>query len=104
MKATDRGSQSVSRWLRPLFAWARRTDAPASESRAVLARVLFAAVWLPIQITLSLLFATGGLFLLLILGMALAPFVGGFLLIRHLARGGERVRGGSTTGARPRGR
>lgn len=80
-------NQPYTHWLRRAFDWIWRSDESGyGEGRALLARVLIAIVWLPIQLTLSLLFATGGLFLLLILGMVLAPFIGLFLLIRHLVR------------------
>lgn len=74
-------------WLRRLPGWARTKDEQeAAEERAILGRVLFAVVWVPIQVTLSLFFATGGIFLLLILGLVLGPFVGLFLLVRHVVR------------------
>lgn len=60
-----------------------------SESRATLGRILFAVVWMPIQITLSLIFAAGGIMLVLILGLALGPFIGLFFLLRHLLRQGR---------------
>lgn len=49
---------------------------------SIVLRILIAVVWVPIQVTLSLLFATGGLFLVLILGIALSPFIGLFFLVR----------------------
>ena len=73
------------RWLRRVFDWIWRTDV-GGEDRAALVRVLIAIVWLPVQVTLSLLFATGGIFLLLMLGIVVAPFVGAISLIRHLLR------------------
>lgn len=80
-------NQPILRSLGQIFGWIWRTDeSGGGEGRAVLVRVLIAIVWLPIQVTLSLLFATGGMFLLLILGIVLAPFIGGFFLIRHLVR------------------
>lgn len=57
-----------------------------SESRAALGRMLFVVVWMPIQITLSLIFGVGGIMLVLILGLVLAPFIGLFLLLRRLLR------------------
>lgn len=54
---------------------------------AVVSRILFAMIWLPIQISIMLLFATGGIMLLLMLALALAPFAGLALLIRRLVRG-----------------
>lgn len=88
MSEERRGAnQPYSDWLRQPFEWIWRTEeSGGGEGRAVLVRVLIAVVWLPIQLTLSLLFATGGMFLLLILGMLLAPFIGVFFLIRHLVR------------------
>lgn len=88
MSEGRRGANGPSpHWLRQTFDWIWRTDESGDgEGRAVLVRVMIAIVWLPIQLTLSLLFATGGMFLLLILGMVLAPFIGVFFLIRHLVR------------------
>lgn len=54
---------------------------------AVVSRILFAIIWLPIQISIMLLFGTGGIMLLLLLAFALTPFVGLALLIRRLLRG-----------------
>lgn len=64
-------------------------DREDGDGRAVLVRILIAIVWMPIQITLSLVFATGGIFFVLILGVVLGPFVGAFFLIRHLLREGS---------------
>lgn len=81
---------SPSQRVRRTFEWLWPSeDSERGEDRAVVIQILIAIVWLPIQITLSLLFATGGLFLLLILGIVLAPFIGLFFLIRHLVRGSD---------------
>lgn len=63
------------------------TDAPggAGSDREDLARMLIAAIWMPIQITLSLIFATGGIFLLLVLGIIFSPLIGLYFLIRRSA-------------------
>lgn len=80
-------TQPLLHRLRRLFNWTWRTDEDqGGDDRALLVQILVAVVWLPIQLILSLLFATGGMFLLLILGMVLAPFIGVFFLIRHLVR------------------
>lgn len=50
--------------------------------RAVFVRMLLMIVWLPFQITLSLIFATGGIFFVLVLGLVFGPFVGLYFLIR----------------------
>lgn len=63
---------------------------PTGDAGALIGRILFAMVWMPIQIAVSLFFATGGLMLLLLLGILLAvllgPFVGLFMLVRSLVR------------------
>lgn len=66
----------------------------STDERAVLVRILLAIVWAPIQIVLSLFFATGGIFLLLILGLVVGPFVGLFFLVRRGVRRLNRERGG----------
>lgn len=87
MSAEPETAESVSIRLRRAFEWLWPSmDTERGEDRAVVIQVLIAVVWLPIQITLSLLFATGGMFLLLILGIVLAPFIGLFFLVRHLVR------------------
>jgi hypothetical protein len=81
-------TSDIGVWLRRLSGWTRTKDEEeAAEERAILGRILFAMVWVPIQVTLSLFLATGGMFLLLVLGLVLGPFVGLFLLIRRLVRG-----------------
>lgn len=68
--------------------------------RAVLLRILIAIFWIPVQITLSLLFATGAMFLVLTLGLVLAPFVGAWFLGRRVVRRWRgRRRGGVAPGA-----
>ena len=62
--------------------------------RGVALRILMTVVWLPIQITLSLIFATGGIFFLLIAGVLFGPFVGLYFLVRHLVRGSSAERDG----------
>jgi hypothetical protein len=80
-------TSGFAEWRRRLPDWARpRDEQEAAEERAILGRILFAMVWLPIQLTLSLFLAAGGMFLLLVLGLVLGPFVGLFLLIRRLVR------------------
>lgn len=75
--------------LRRLFSWIWPGDGkkPASEGRGLLVRILIIVIWVPIQITLSLIFATGGMFFVLIFGIILAPFAGLFFLVRHMVRG-----------------
>lgn len=65
-----------------------RKQRSASEEggREVARNILVAVFWIPIQITLSLIFATGGMFLLLVLGLVLSPFIGLFFLIRSIIR------------------
>lgn len=88
MSPESETAESVPTRLRRVFEWLWPSmDTERGEDRAVVVQVLIAIVWLPIQITLSLVFATGGLFLLLILGILLSPFIALFFLIRHLARG-----------------
>ncbi len=75
--------QTTSRliqWFRPPEGSGARDD------RALLGRILFAMIWMPIQVVLSLFIATGGLMLLLVLGILLSPFIGLFLLVRYLVR------------------
>lgn len=62
------------------------TDSNAGE---VGLKILVAVIWVPIQITLSLLFATGGLFLLVILGIVFSPLIGLFFLARWAVRRGR---------------
>lgn len=74
--------------LRRLFPWIWPGDEKESpgEGRGLLVRILIIIIWVPIQITLSLIFATGGMFFVLIFGIILAPFAGLFFLIRHMVR------------------
>jgi hypothetical protein len=93
-------TSSPGEWPRRLSARARaKDDQEAAEERAILGRILFAMVWVPIQVTLSLFLATGGMFLLLVLGLVLGPFVGLFLLIRRLVRGPAPDPEGGSPGA-----
>ena len=87
---------SATAWLRRGFGWIWRRGRVAADPTAgqehadteagILLRILIAAVWLPIQITLALFFATGGIFFVLIFGMLAGPFVALYFLIRHLLR------------------
>lgn len=76
----------VVRRLREAFAWLWGWGDAGEGDRGVFVRVLLTMLWLPVQITLSLIFATGGIFFLLIAGVILGPFVGLYFLIRHLVR------------------
>jgi len=62
----------------------RRAAIEHDENGALVKRLLFAVVWLPIQMCLMLLFATGGIVHLIALALVLAPFGVLYLLARRL--------------------
>jgi hypothetical protein len=57
-----------------------------TDDRQALTKIAIAVFWIPFQITMSLIFATGGLFVLAMVALALSPFVGLFLLARWAVR------------------
>jgi len=78
-------SRPPSETIRAFFQWLwPSAGSDGREDRVLIARILFAIVWLPIQVVLSLFFAVGGLMLVLILGLILGPFIALFFLIRSL--------------------
>ena len=106
--ADDPGNGPLRRsWRRfTRIGWSAGREGDRTETRALLVRILIAGIWIPVQVTLSLLFATGGILLLLILGLILGPVIGLVFLVRHLVRGaaderGDAARAGSSRGPLP---
>ena len=99
--------------MRKTFGWIWRLGRAAGDGgssrevaerddRALLLRILAAVVWLPIQVTLGLFFATGGIFFVLLLGIVAGPFIGLYFLVQHLLRRDTTdVRPGSDAGEDP---
>lgn len=65
-------------------------EAESTDARYLVRRILFTVVWLPIQLTLSMIFATGGILIVLSLGILLSPLLGIAFLVRRAMRGSER--------------
>ena len=102
-------ARAWDRFVAPWLRWPSRPRGPEQNDgdggggREVLVRILIAIVWFPIQITLSLIFATGGIFFVLIFGVVLGPFAGIYFLVRHLLRdsAGQAEQGAVDDGSPP---
>ncbi len=71
-------------WLRRPFEGVRRRRDPEDDADGTLGRIVVTILWLPIQLSIMMLFAAGGILFLLLIGLALVPFAGLFLLVRRL--------------------
>lgn len=62
-------------------------ETESTDARYLVRRILFTVVWLPVQLTLSMIFATGGILIVLSLGVLLSPLLALVFLIRRAMRG-----------------